>query len=67
MKWMLFLLSGFALTGCFNDNRDLDALASHQIIAAPANRWVHWRDETPVDVSEEKVISHKPCQRKPVD
>ena len=65
MKWIIMLLSGLALAGCFNDNRD--ALESHQIIAAPKNRWVHWGQENPVDVSEGEVISHKPCKRKPVD
>jgi len=65
MKWIFFVLSGVALTGCFNDR--LDELSTHQIIAAPANRWVHWGQQNPVDVSEEKVISHKPCKKNPVD
>lgn len=65
MKRIVFLLSGLALTGCFNDS--LDKLSTHQIIAAPENRWVHWGQENPVDVSDKEDRSHKACQRKPVD
>ena len=65
MKWILSLLAGAILTGCFNDS--LDELSPHQIIAAPKNRWVYWGQENPVDVSDKSDRSHKACQKKPVD
>ena len=64
MKWMLVVFMGLVLLGCFNDS--LDELSSHQIIAAPANHWVHWGQENPVDVTEKMDNSHKACQKKPV-
>lgn len=65
MKWIVFLLSGCALTGCFNDS--LDEISPHQIIAAPENRWVHWGQQNPVDVSDKDDNSYKACQKKPID
>ncbi len=50
------------VTSCYRNGRD--ALESHQIIAEPSTRWVHWQQEEPVDVTKGRIIKHiKPCQQ----
>lgn len=57
LLWMILILSG-----CHHNGRD--ALASHQIIAEPSNRWVHWEQEEPVDVTKPRTVEPiKPCQQ----
>ncbi len=61
MKWIAILCTLFVLTSCYKNGRD--AIESHQIIAEPGTRWIHWGQETPVDVTEERVDSVKPCEK----
>ena len=61
MRWMVIFYSIYLLMSCRNGR---DAIAAHQIIAAPCKRLVHWSKEEPVDVSaEKKSIPIKPCQQ----
>jgi hypothetical protein len=63
MKWLLVLCALATLTSCNKNGRD--ALETHQIIAEPKTRWIHWQQEEPVDVTEERVKSIRPCQKIP--
>ena len=50
------------LASCYRNGRD--ALESHQIIAEPNTRWVHWEQEAPVDVTQDRLTKPiKPCQQ----
>lgn len=62
MKRTMLLCTLIFLQSCVPVGRETDALSTHQIIAEPRPKWVHWGQEAPIDVSEERVISHKPCQ-----
>lgn len=61
MKYLLVLAALLSLNSCYKNGRD--AQEPHQIIAEPKNRWVHWQQEAPVDVSEDRETSVKPCQQ----
>lgn len=63
MKRIMILVMLFALNGCYKNGRD--ATEAHQIIAEPKTRWIHWQQEEPIDVTEERVVSAKPCQQIP--
>lgn len=66
MKWIVLLLPFSFLTACTGSNTD--ALEPHQIVAAPINKWVHWNEEVPVDVTEDKIIKAKRiCPERYVD
>lgn len=65
MKWIAVLSSAFILTACTGSNTD--AIERHQIIASPENRWVHWGEEPPLDVTEAKVTSNHDCPSTPSD
>lgn len=54
---MFLLLPCSLLAACTGSNTD--ALEPHQIVSAPKNRWVHWNEEVPVDVTEDKIIKAK--------
>ncbi len=53
MKWMVVLCTLLTLTGCYRNGRD--ALETHQVIAEPTKRWIHWQDEEPIDVTKDRV------------
>lgn len=53
------LLSLALLTACIGNNTD--SLEPHQIIESPKQRWTHWNEETPIDVTEEKIITNHTC------
>jgi len=55
IKWLLFPF--LFLTACTGSNTD--PLEPHQIVNAPENRWVHWSENAPVDVTQEKAIRSK--------
>ncbi len=61
MKWLAMLCAIFILTCCHRNGRD--AIESHQVLAEPNNRWVHWDRDPPINVTEERVNSKAPCQR----
>jgi hypothetical protein len=62
MKWIAMLSVFLMLTSCYRNGRD--AIEAHQVIAEPSNRWVHWGQEDPINVTEDKKItSLKPCQQ----
>ena len=68
MKWMpviSILYSTFLLSACGLNHTDV--LESHEIIASPANRWIHWHDTVPLDVTEAKIKTHHDCPSAPSD
>lgn len=60
MKRLLCIILVLCTSGCYKNGRD--AQEPHQIVAEPANKWIHWQQEEPVDVTNERETSVKPCQ-----
>lgn len=66
IKRLVLFLPIYILTGCTGSNTD--SLEPHQIVSAPGNRWVHWNENAPVDVTQEKTIKTKRvCPQSVVD
>jgi hypothetical protein len=57
IKWLVLFLPFSFLTACTGSNTD--PLEPHQIVTASGNRWVHWDENAPVDVTQEKTIRPK--------
>ncbi len=61
MRWGMIVVC-FLLNGCTRSNTD--HIESHQIISAPpAKQWVHWDEDAPIDVTQDKVKTKQVCPR----
>lgn len=60
MYWKWTLILCFIIGGCYQNGRD--AIATHQIIAEPKSRLIHWQEEVPIAVTEKRINEPEPCQ-----
>ncbi len=65
MKKKILLMSCLLLSGCIGSNTD--PLEPRQIIASPQNKWIHWDENPPVDVSQEEVQTGSICPKRYLD
>lgn len=49
----------FLLTAC--NNHATDAVSYQEVIASPPNRWIHWGETQPVDVTQAIEKSNDIC------